>query len=138
MVPGTGVYQITDVINDHYKINWIGSLHVATKCCTLSFCCNSLKRQYTQHNDTSLNDIQHNNKSITSLSITTLSINAPETEFCYTECHLCWLYFMVSVTNKPFILIVIMLNVVMLSDVAPSPTDKQCWLKLCWTGVCLF
>jgi hypothetical protein len=36
-------------------------------------------------------------------------------EHCYTECHLCCLSLKLSVTNKPLILSVIMLNGVMLS-----------------------
>jgi hypothetical protein len=36
-------------------------------------------------------------------------------EHCYAECHLWGLSLMVSLTNKPFRLIVIMLNVVVLS-----------------------
>ncbi len=37
----------------------------------------------------------------------------------YTEWHLCWMSFMLSVTNKPFMLIVVMLNVITLNVVAP-------------------
>ncbi len=41
-------------------------------------------------------------------------------EHCYAQCHLWGLSLMVSVTNKPFRLIVIMLNVVVLSVVMLS------------------
>ncbi len=37
----------------------------------------------------------------------------------YAECHLCWMSLMLSVTYEPFMLSGIMLNVVMLSVVAP-------------------
>jgi hypothetical protein len=35
----------------------------------------------------------------------------------YAGCHLCWVSFMLSVTNKPFMLSVVMLNVIVLSAV---------------------
>jgi len=38
----------------------------------------------------------------------------------YAECHLCYASFMLSVTYQPFMLSVIMPNVIMLSVVAPS------------------
>ncbi len=38
---------------------------------------------------------------------------------------LCWVKFMLSVTNKPLMLIVVMLNVDMLSVVAPSGTTTK-------------
>jgi len=38
---------------------------------------------------------------------------------------LCWVKFMLSVTNKPLMLIVVMLNVEMLSVVAPSGTTTK-------------
>jgi hypothetical protein len=41
-------------------------------------------------------------------------------EHCYAQCHLWGLSLMVSVTNKPFRLSVIMLNVVVLSVVVLS------------------
>jgi hypothetical protein len=86
---------------------------------------------YTQHNGTQDNDIQHysinyndiqrngimhNNKLNVKLSIVTLSIMA---EHCYVECHLCWLSLILSVTHEPFMLSVVMLNVVILGAVAP-------------------
>ena len=37
----------------------------------------------------------------------------------YAECHFCSVSYMLSVTNEPFMLGVIMLNVVMLSVVVP-------------------
>jgi hypothetical protein len=40
-----------------------------------------------------------------------------DTEGCYAECHLYPMSFVLSVSNKPFILSVIKLNVVMLSVV---------------------
>ncbi len=55
--------------------------------------------------------------SITTLSIMTFSMIA---EHCYAVYQLCWLSLLLSVTNKPFMLFVIMLNVVMLSVVAPK------------------
>ncbi len=75
--------------------------------------------------------------SITNFSITKLTIVAPNTESCYAGFHLCCLLFVLSVTNKPFPLSVVMLNVIMTSDVmlnivAPSPNteisalDKGC------------
>ncbi len=57
------------------------------------------------------------------ISITTISINAVDTECFYAECQLCWMSFMLSVTNKSFMLSIIMLKViilnVMLNVVAP-------------------
>ncbi len=47
----------------------------------------------------------------------TISINAGDTECFYAECQLCWMSFMLSVTNKSFKLSIIMLKVVMLSVV---------------------
>ncbi len=41
-------------------------------------------------------------------------------ERCYAECHLCWLSLMLSVTFKPFMMCVVIPNVIMLSVVAPS------------------
>ncbi len=51
----------------------------------------------------------------------------------YAECHLCLVSFMLSVTNKPFMLSVIMLNaimlsVVMLNVVAPRPELTLEWM----------
>jgi hypothetical protein len=53
--------------------------------------------------------------SITTLSITPLSIITLSTMCCYAESLACSLSFMLSVTNKPFILSVVMLNVFILS-----------------------
>ncbi len=39
--------------------------------------------------------------------------------FCYAECPVFWMSFLLSVANKPYILSVIMLNVILLSVVAP-------------------
>ncbi len=36
-------------------------------------------------------------------------------ECCYAKCHFLWVSFILSVTNKPFMLSVIIMNVVMLS-----------------------
>jgi hypothetical protein len=52
------------------------------------------------HNDTQHNDAQHNG------------------EHCYAECQICSVSFMLSGTNKPLM----MLSVVMLSVVAPGTT----------------
>ncbi len=51
----------------------------------------------------------------TAFSITTLSIILLESEGYYADCHLCCETFMLSVTNKPFMQSVVILNVVMLS-----------------------
>jgi hypothetical protein len=60
--------------------------------------------------------------------MTTLTITTPTTHYAhnalymeYAECHLCWMLFMLSVTNKPFVLNVVVLNVVMLSIVILDP-----------------
>jgi hypothetical protein len=65
---------------------------------------------YWRH-DTRHNDIQHND---------TLSIMEFGTEYCYAECHLCCMSFMLSVTNKPFMLNVVMPSVIMLNAMAPA------------------
>ncbi len=44
--------------------------------------------------------------------------------YCYAECHLCSVSIMLSVTNKPIMLSVIMLNVVILSVLAPNLCRK--------------
>jgi hypothetical protein len=49
------------------------------------------------------------------LSITSPSIIALGTQYCYAECHLSCMSFMLSVTNKSLMLSVVMLNVIMLS-----------------------
>jgi hypothetical protein len=48
---------------------------------------------------------------------TTLSIMS---ELCYDECHLYLSVIQLSVTNKPFMLSAVMLNVIVLSVVAPA------------------
>jgi hypothetical protein len=45
----------------------------------------------------------------------------------YADCHLCWVSLMLSLTCKPHLLSVVMLNVVMLSVVAPCKT----WYLFC-------
>jgi hypothetical protein len=54
------------------------------------------------------------------LSIATLNLIALSIECGYAEYHLCRMAFMQSVTNKPFMLTAIKLNVVMLNVVAPQ------------------
>ncbi len=71
-----------------------------------------LRGSYIHHNATQLNNVQHNNNLNATLSLMPITIMA---ECCYAECHFCSVSFMPSVTNKPFILSVIMLSVVMLS-----------------------
>jgi hypothetical protein len=44
---------------------------------------------------------------------------------CFSECHLCWVSFLLNVTNKSLMLSVIMLNVVMLSVVVPSKRETK-------------
>jgi hypothetical protein len=53
------------------------------------------------------------------ISIATLNLIALSIECGYAEYHLCCMAFMQSVTNKPFMLTVIKLHVVMLNVVAP-------------------
>jgi hypothetical protein len=60
----------------------------------------------TQHNDIQYNDTQHNIKVIAKLSIMTLN-------------RLCWMLFKMNVANKPIVLNVIMLSVVLLNVMAP-------------------
>jgi hypothetical protein len=88
-----------------------------------------------QHNDTQHNDIKHNNKQIATLSITTLSITTLSmtlyVEYCYAEYHLCWMPFILSVTNKPFMLSVVMLNVVMLNVMVPLKQNPLCFNYFC-------
>jgi hypothetical protein len=43
---------------------------------------------------------------------------ALNTESCYAGCHLCGMLFLLIVTNKPFILNVIMLSAIVLNVVA--------------------
>ncbi len=40
---------------------------------------------------------------------------ALDAEWCYADCHLCWVAFMLSVTSSLYMLSAVMLNVVMLS-----------------------
>jgi hypothetical protein len=54
------------------------------------------------------------------ISIMALSIIALDMKCCYAEC-----YFMLSLSNEPFILSVIMLNVIMVIDVAPLTIKLQ-------------
>ncbi len=67
----------------------------------------------SQHKNTQQNDLQHSNKSNATLSIMQFSIMA---EYCYAEYHLCSITYavshMLSVPYKPFMLSVVMLNVV--------------------------
>jgi hypothetical protein len=44
----------------------------------------------------------------------TLGIITLDAEHCYAKCHFCWLSLMLSVKNKPYVLSVIMINVVVL------------------------
>ncbi len=62
-----------------------------------------------QHNGTQHNDIQHND-------------TQHSAEHCCTECWLCRVSFMLSVTYKPFIPSVIMLNVTLLSVIMLNVT----------------
>ncbi len=46
----------------------------------------------------------------------------------YAECYLCWMSFTLSVTNKPFMLSVVMLNVISLGVImllTPNPGTCQ-------------
>ncbi len=45
---------------------------------------------------------------------------ALNTYCCYAECYLCLVSIMLSVTNKPIMLSVVKLSVIMLNDVAPK------------------
>ncbi len=47
---------------------------------------------------------------------------ALHTECCYAEWHLCWMSFVLSVSNEPFMLRYIMVSVVMQKVVVPIPT----------------
>jgi hypothetical protein len=47
------------------------------------------------------------------------------TDAMLSECHLCLLSLMLSVTYKPFMLSVFMVNVVMLSVVAPEKPEQN-------------
>jgi hypothetical protein len=46
--------------------------------------------------------------------------NALNTDCCYAKFHLCWVSFMLSVANKPILLSVDRLNVIMPSDIILS------------------
>jgi len=48
---------------------------------------------------------------------------------CYAECHLCWMSFMPSATNKPFMLSVIVMNVIKMSVVILIVVAPQKWLN---------
>ncbi len=61
-----------------------------------------------------------------------LSMMALNLESCYAECHLSLVSFVPSVANNPSMLSVIMLNVVMLSVLAPQDTAQQICLQF-WT-----
>ncbi len=125
--------------------------------------CNCLSRRHDfrcndiMHNGTQHNEIQHYYKwnatyrltilSITTLSITTLrkmtlSTMALIIGCCYTDCHLCWVSFMLSVGNAEYhyaechyvecrlcwVLVmpnVVTLSVIMLSVVAPFVTASK-------------
>jgi hypothetical protein len=58
-------------------------------------------------------------KGATTFSITTLSIMTLYMEYCSAECNLC-MSFMLSVTNKFFMLNVFILSAVILSVVKPN------------------
>jgi hypothetical protein len=66
--------------------------------------------------------------SIVTFSIMTLRIMTFRImpEHCYAECLVCWLSLMLSVTHKPFMLSVIMPNVVVLNVVAPLEKLLPC------------
>jgi hypothetical protein len=69
-------------------------------------------RHDIKHNDTQHNDTQHNIIYNATLSIITLSVIAKH--------FLLSVIFLLSVTNRPFMLTVNMLNVIILSVVAPQ------------------
>ncbi len=52
---------------------------------------------------------------IMTITLMTISVMALDPEGCYAECHLCWVSFILSVTNKPSMLSVILLSVVALA-----------------------
>ncbi len=59
---------------------------------------------------------------------------AHDKECCYAECHLCWVSFMLSIMNKPFMPSISMLNfiimsVIMISVVAPLCISREALLK---------
>jgi hypothetical protein len=62
----------------------------------------------TEHYGIQHNDTQHNKKHDTQNN----DIQYNDTTNWYAECHVCWVSFMLSVTNKPNMLSVVMLNVV--------------------------
>ncbi len=57
--------------------------------------------------------------SLTTHSITSFSTMKLSMECCHAECDLCIVTLKLSVANKPFMLSAIVLNVIMLSVVAP-------------------
>jgi hypothetical protein len=69
-------------------------------------------RHDIHHNDSQHIDIQHNNKLNTALSIRTLNIMVKGFN---SDCHLCFVSIILSITNKPNAFIVIMLNVIILN-----------------------
>ncbi len=79
----------------------------------------------TQPNDTQHDDIQHNNKWSVTHSIMTLCV--------MTECHLCWVSFMMNVTCKPYMVSVVMLNVVMLSVIYAECHGT--WNFIAWSSL---
>ncbi len=68
------------------------------------------RRHDIQHNDNQRKDIQHNNEKRNTQHNVSVVITA---EFCKAECRLCCVSQMLSVANKPFMLCVFMLNVVL-------------------------
>ncbi len=71
-----------------------------------NFCAKNVRkmwRQCTQHNDTQNNDTQHN-----------------DTNIHCADCHSCQVLFALSVTNKPIMVSVSMLSVVILNVVVPK------------------
>ena len=51
------------------------------------------------------------------LTLSTIALNTAKLFVIYAECYLCLFSFMLSVTNKPIMLSVIILNVVMLNAI---------------------
>ncbi len=84
---------------------------------------NNIQRNGIQNNETQNVDFQQNNELNVTLSIMALSKMA---EHCYAECCICWQSLMLSVSYKPFMLRVIMLNAVMLS------------VMTAWSDLCRF
>ncbi len=57
--------------------------------------------------------------SISTFSLMTLSMKELDSVSFYAKCRLCKVLLMLSVANKSFMLSVVMLNVIRLSDMAP-------------------